>query len=69
MSRESRRAIVGIDIGTRKVVIAAEDTEENWMLARQQGLIVVPVSGDVALDAFNERIDDVIALARKGVAT
>lgn len=63
MSDKDLKAIVGIDPATRHCCFIAEDTEEAWLEAREQGLIVVPVTAETARETFGNDVDDVCALA------
>jgi len=60
-----RKAIAGINPETGHCCMIAEDCEEAWLDARNDGLIVVPVTAETAREIFGQDVQDLYAIARK----
>lgn len=57
--------MLGIDPEDHRVVITATCADENWLEARDMGLIAVLVTAEDARRYFGEKIDDPYAVAAR----
>lgn len=55
--------IAGIHPTTKACVLVAMDTPDNWAEARQNGLIIVPVTKETAREIWGQEILDLYAIA------
>lgn len=59
-------AIIGIDPTTRLCAVAGANDEYTRTEMAQAGLIIVPVSNEVARESFSEVIEDIYSLGPSG---